>query len=176
MQQKILYVVDYLLHQYNSVRDILQSILRQKELETNEQILFHTALRPHHTMVAKELNGYKTYTDQKTAGSAKPRSGLLRGLSHLWKSSVYAIMRLFHRGSAYCEKTAVKRLKRVIQKEQPSLVVFFSMPPDKRQIELCIQSGTPYMVVLYDTYIGDPRIDKAKIMPIEAYIMEHSCG
>ena len=63
MKQKILYVVDFLLHQYNSVRDISVAVLEQNAAEDREQILFHRMQRPHYPAVCTTLNGYKTYTD-----------------------------------------------------------------------------------------------------------------
>lgn len=173
MKQKILYVVDFLLHQYNSVRDISVAVLEQNAAEDREQILFHRMQRPHYPAVCTVLNGYKTYTDEKSAASDNPKRLSPIGL---WRGLLLKLSHLTGRSKQHCEKAARRRLKRVLRTERPDLVIFFSLPPDKKAAELCVKAGIPYISVLYDTYVSNPKVNVQEAVVTEHYIMEHSRG
>lgn len=179
MAKKILYVSDYTLNQYNSVRDILYNIATQEELSEYEQIIVKSKGRKYNPIKTDYYEGLKTYSssNQKISDMWQRKDMSLpektaQCFHMILKSALYKT-RLKRRFDVFESKNY---LKSIIKKEKPHLIVFLTYNPNKMYAEICNKLKIPYISILYDTYIGRPDIDKKAAYSTEKFVIDHSVG
>lgn len=179
MKNKILFVVDYTLDQYNSVRDILYSIIQNKQMVEYECVVVSAKGLLSKPIAIKNYEGYKTYTNTKQAFFKYLKYEEI-GLLEKIKCICYRI------GKVLAKRTGKERkykkydncsfLKSIIKKEAPQMVAFLLFSPITRYADICIDKKIPYVWMLYDTYIERPEIDKEYAKEIESYVINKSAG
>lgn len=139
--KKILYIVDYLQNEPNSVASILESILALENQNT-EKIVVHHLGNEETTHSVRFINGIKTYTASPCSGSKK----IIKRFKH----------RVF--GSKDQIQCNIEHLRKIIEIECPDLIFFFLYSPVQEFVKICEDKGIPYIYMLYDTYVGRPEL------------------
>ena len=139
--KKILYVVDYLQNEPNSVSSILKNIL---DLEVNDyqQIIALHQGNQNATFTVQKIEEIKTY-------SAKQYSSFTKKLLRI-RTKV-----LGNKNPIQCNK---EHIRKIMKKECPDLVIFFLYNPESEYVKNCENMNVPYIYILYDTYVGRPKL------------------
>ncbi|MBE6878870.1 MAG: hypothetical protein E7488_06890 [Ruminococcaceae bacterium] len=181
MNSKILYVVDSLLNQYNSVRDILYNIITLDDFSDFEHIIAKAGGHLCFPLDEDYIQDYKTY-------SAKPatipqilkssRYNLFTKIRYCCKGVLLKLAQTFLMGKRYYLYESYNYLKTVIRKENPDVVIFFNSKPNHNKLytEACIRTNTPYITLLYDTYIDRPSLNIEEVKLYEGNVIDHSEG
>ncbi len=175
--KKILYICDYGLEEYNSVRDILYNIIKDERLSECDQaiaIALGYLHQPFMTSYYEDIKTYftsnqsfKTYLKSKKVSFAD----IIRTFFH---RVAYVIMSRLGLEKAYIEHDKMAYIKRVMKVGKPDLMVFLIFDPNKRYADLCKKRKIPYISFLYDTYIDRPGIDKNEGYRLEKHIIDNS--
>ncbi|MBQ9728066.1 MAG: hypothetical protein IJV85_00555 [Clostridia bacterium] len=168
---KILYYTDYLLNEYNSVRDILFNFLLHPEVQNDEQVVVHSGGRigRNYCWKEEEMEGYKTYYTVNIASEKKRGNGFLNGIT----TKILDVLQMNKIRGVVGNN---KYFKKILKKENPNLVIFLTFTPNKRISKICDAAGVPYAVCLYDTYVSRPNMNQKKVIRKEKYIINNSIG
>ncbi len=177
--KKILYVVDYLLDEYNSVRDAIYNIATSSQLKEYEVVLVRQDGLNYNPLVCGEAYGIKYYKTQKLSFGQILKSknlSIFKKLSSIYKRCVYKFISLFKKNTNGENVANEKYLDKIIKTENPDLIMFMAYSPKKVNAELCIKYSKPYLYMLYDTFITRPGEDLLKAKKLEEYVINNSCG
>lgn len=157
--KKLLYIVDYLHNEPNSVSSILNSILRLDIRDTEKIVVQHQGNQDG-TFTIGTIDRIKTYT-------AKKNSTYLKLFKRV-QGKLFG-----YKDSKLCNE---EHIKRIIEIEKPNLVFFFLYSPEKEYARICEAKGIPYVYMLYDTYLGRPELncDTQPVIANELYVIEKS--
>lgn len=159
---KILYVVDYLHNEANSVGDILSRIIYNPSFAKNEQIVYK-ASGLFDRLSVRYVGGFKTYS------FAKPKDNFFtRKLSSIkyYLRKLLAHLNLL----SQCKRLKeIKQLKHVLRREKPDAVIFFTYAPNPELVELI--HNEKLFCLLYDTYISRPTVEYNAAYELEKYVI-----
>lgn len=159
--KKILYIVTYLQNEPNSVGNILKVMLATiADMGGIEQIVVHERGNQMNTNTVCEIDGYKTYT-------AKQYGKPMRVLMRIQREVT---------GNKNQKHFNIEHIGKIIEAEEPDLVVLFTFSPEPDYAALCREKNTCYVYMLYDTYIGRPGIDINEAVRVERPVIEKSCA
>ncbi len=133
--RKILYIVDYPLHEYNSVRDILYNILHHEDMCSNEQILIMSQGALSNPLECETIDSYKHYsTPEKTAKEIMTCSKFSPSQKFIWlfRILIRKLARHPRLASIYAHCQSTNYLKKIMQIEEPDFIIFFSYFPQKK--------------------------------------------
>ncbi len=177
--KKILYISDFTLDQYNSVRDILYNLITQKDMVKYEQVVVKSTGKMHNPIKKDVCYGFKTYSNMRmrTVDYLKKKNiSFVSKISYICHKFLCKIANLLKITKRYRKYDNIKYINRVIKEEKPQLVVFLIYSPQKEYVELCKKYRIPYIFILYDTYIGRPKINKETAYKTERFVIENSEG
>lgn len=176
---KIVYISDYTLNEYNSVRDILYNIITQKKLLKYEHIIVKSTGKMHKPISKNVYDGFTVYSNSelKTSEYLKIKNiSFGSKKSYAFHQLIYKITSLMNKKSRYKKYDNEAFLKRILKEEKPQLIVFLTYSPKRAYVEICQKYKIPYIFMLYDTYIERPDIDRMKAYEIEKYVIDNSEG
>ena len=158
--KKLLYVVDYLQNEPNSVGIILNVMLAELQVWGGgvKQMVVKVRGNQENTYIYDDIDGYKTYTARSYTG--------ISSLAIRAKRKFFGV-----RGQKECN---ISHISTIIDLEHPDLVVFFVFSPDEDYTRVCQDRNIPYIYMLYDTYAGRPGIDAEKARQIEKIVIDSS--
>lgn len=179
MSKKIIYISDFTLNQFNSVRDILYNIISNKDMSYYEQIIVKSTGRIHNPIKIDNYEGFKTYStsSQKLLKFLKRKDVSAHDKAqHIFHKILYTIACRLNLERKYRIIESYDYLNTVLKKEKPDLVVFLIYSPNKKYAKLCMKYKIPYISILYDTYLGRPKVNPDDAYPLEKFVIENSEG
>ena len=160
-----MYISDYSLEQYNSVRDILYNIIEQLGHHEYEHIIVCSNSSLLYPLKVSEKCGIKTYFTLKQSFRSLLCSrelSAIQKVGYIFKHIlVNFIMSICSRiGHCYQKASCLSLYSKIFKKEKPDLVIYFSFSPKKGFSKICAKRKIPYISILYDTFIERPNISK----------------
>lgn len=140
--KKIIFIVDYLHNEPNSVSSILNNILNLNN-SIAENVVVHHQGNQEGSFDVCEVDGVKTYCAKhysKIQSFIKRINGKINGRKEQSK----------------CNEEFIRK---IVEKERPNLVFFLLYSPEVNYVKICEELAIPYIYMLYDTYIGRPELD-----------------
>jgi hypothetical protein len=176
--KKILYISDFTLEQYNSVRDILYNLITHQDMVNYEQVIVKSTGRMHNPIKKDIYDVFKTYSNMrmKTLEYLKRDISFGRKIGYIYHKFLYKMANMLNLTKRYRKYDNVAYINSVIKEEKPQLVVFLIYSPQKEYVELCQKYHIPYIFILYDTYIGRPKVNKEIAYKTEKFVIENSKG
>lgn len=180
MENTVLYFSDFKLNQYNSVRDILYSIIHQDKIASCKHIIAASSGALFNPVKIEEFEGIKHYS--APASSIKntmqnKNLTLLTRLSFSFKRTIFNILNFLNIKDRYLSTYKIKYFEKVIEEINPNIIVCLTFSPPKPEIINIFKNlNIPYIQILYDTYIERPYTDKEKVFLHEKYAIENSEG
>ncbi|MBR2869750.1 MAG: hypothetical protein IKB88_11900 [Clostridia bacterium] len=174
--KKIVYISDYALDEYNSVRDILYNIITLNNLQKYEHVVVKSTGNMHKPISKKIYDGFTVYsnTKLKTSDYIKAKNiSLGCKISYIFHRIIKRIS-VINKNSRYKKYDNEAFLKRIIKEEKPQLIIFLTYSPKRTYVKMCQKYKTPYIFMLYDTYIERPGIDRAQAYETEKYVIDNS--
>lgn len=179
MKKKILYISDYTLDQYNSVRDILYSLIKKTETKEYGHIILRSNGKIYDALKVHSYENIKEYLSSKQKASAILKDGnisVCEKINYLFYSILKLIAKKTNRERSFKVFANRKYIEMLVKKEKPQLVVMLTYSPTKKYAEICMKQKIPYIYVLYDTYIGRPGVDKKEGYNTEKFVIDNSAG
>ena len=177
--KKILYVSDFALDRYNSVRDILYNLITLNDTQLYKHVIIKSNGKMHNPIKEYYYENIKTYS----AGNSKCSGYLNRNditfcekILFLFYKSIYLLLDVIGLENKFKNIDNFAYIKHLINKENPDLVVFLTYNPSYKCAKFCKMHNIPYISILYDTYIGRPNINIERAFKIEKYVIENSQG
>jgi len=179
MNKKILHVTDFALNEYNSVRDISYALVNHPSLHQYTHVFSVSRGNHLNTFGVSYIEGYKTYTSYAMTTLELVQNhdlSVFKRIKLLTRRTFAKILSLIHMDRSYYAHTSMKYLKHIIKLEKPSMVCLFTGTPDPDYVKACLKCKTPYINMLYDTYIERPNKNKEAVFQTESYVLKHSVG
>ncbi len=178
MRKKILYVVDFNLDEFNSVRDIFYNVIRNVEMNDYEHVLLQKEVRYNEPCEIVFDFGCKTY--KKIWASSKEIAfsrhlPFFRRVSFILTKLPFNVAYKFF-GENFHKYVEKKTLKKIIRKEQPDTIINSTMNPSKIVADVCAKKKIPYFEIRYDTRITSPKVDQKQMYALEKHTMDLSFG
>lgn len=179
MSKKIMYISDFTLNQFNSVRDILYKIISNKDMSAYEQIIVKSTGRIHNPIKTDYYEGFKTYSTSscKFSEFLKRKDVSIRDKAqHIFHKILYTVACKLNSENKYRTFENYDYLNSVLKKEKPDLVVFLIYSPNEKYAKMCMKYKIPYISILYDTYLGRPKVNPDDAYCLENYVIKNSEG
>ncbi len=176
--KKILYISDYTLDQYNSVRDILYNLL-VCNIDSYEQTIATTSGIMHEPIKESYYETFRTYStaNQKILSCLKSKDmKFFEKTKFLYYRFLYTVFSLLGLPDKPRNIEHMAYIKTIIKKEKPQLVILLTYNPSRKYTKYLLKHKIPYISVLYDTYIGRPKLNKDKAYKLEKFVAEKSQG
>lgn len=177
--KKILYVSDYTLDRYNSVRDILYNLITLEDMECYEHVIVKANGKMHNPINKQYCMNYKTYSAgiSKKSGYLKCKDfNFIEKIKFLFYKMLFCLFSAIKLDNKFKKYDNFAYIKLLIKKEKPDLVVFLTYSPSYICAEYCVKHKIPYISILYDTYIGRPKVNKETAFKAEKYVIDNSQG
>ena len=162
MNKKILYIFEGSLNQYNSVIDILYSLLKQFDDTQYEQVLASYRGTPAYPLKVENTQGYKSYSVTKCTWKqliSNDQLSTIQKISYSLKSLVHNCMAKIPRIRHIYRCWEYNRFyDKIFRLEKPDIVVYFAISPEKGFSRVCKRRNIPYISMLFDTFIDRPHI------------------
>ncbi len=176
--KKILYISDFTLDQYNSVRDILYNLLVYNN-GRYEQVIVKSTGKMHNPIKKYYYENFKTYStgSKKTLTYLKGKDmTFCEKIRFVYYKIVYAIISALNLSGKFKNTENMAYIKTIIKKEKPQLVVFLTYSPSRQYAKYLLKHKIPYISILYDTYIGRPKLNQDDAYKLEKFVAENSQG
>lgn len=173
----VVYISDYLLHDKNSVRDILKSLVDNVEDVKTVLVKYEpvTNKKIHRT---NKLNYILFRMDENKKGRFG-RFAPVKGLINIGWRIQKKIMRLRNPFLNDCAEEEIRKAiiyQKIFHREKADLVLFLLYSPEPALTELCQKMNLPYVCILYDTYLSRPFLNKEAATQIEKSVILSSKG
>jgi len=174
--KKILYIVDTYLTQYHSVRDILIRFLKDRRIAQHNQVIAHINGYSFLKIEKSNQEGFVYYTaHHKKLRRLLKGKNFFKNFFLLIKQIYYYILKKLGLNSNN-ELANRNYLKKIIKKEKPDIIFFYTFSPRADLAKMCKKLKLPYIQVLYDTYITRPDVNFEIGLKNEMYVMDNSIG
>ncbi len=177
--KKILYISDYTLDCFNSVRDILYNLVTSKEMAAFEHVVVKSTGAMHSSIRVDYYEGIKNYSSimSNAAECANQKEcSLIRKIDHVIYKILHYIFKALRMTHILTHYDNIAYIKEIIKKERPHAVVFLTYTPMKNYARYCKKRKIPYISILYDTYIGRPNINIKCAHRLEKEVIENAKG
>lgn len=172
--EKIIYVVNFMPDEYNSVTEILHNLIGQAVEKKNIAVLANGW--DFEVLRRKKIDGIDVI-----CGESLPLGAFFRDKTISIREKCFCLQRRFLKfflnrlnKEAWERWSKKEYIKHILKLEKPDCVCFILFDPKVSYAEACIESNVSYIQILFDTYIERPNIEKEKTKEEESYIIDHA--
>jgi|GEM_PF-2589262 len=178
-EKRILYVSDYLLTEYNSVRDILMNISRENHNLGYSQSVAYFFGYSYNPLDRDTYADYTFYSacdkiDEEILGGNKYSTAQkFKYRAYKFADKIFKLLKISDKFKYFC---GLKYIEKVIKTEKPDLIIFVSLSCSPRLVRMFKRYRIPYVCMLYDSLLPSPyaKEDNQSASVIENVIIQNS--